>query len=581
VLDEAIRGLPPKYRVPFVLCYLEGMTNAQAARQLGCPPGTVATRLARARERLRARLRRRGLTVGAGLLGLAPATRTAAAVPPPLLAATARAAAGGAIPPAVTTLMEGVCKAMLLDKVRTLVLALAALVAVGGVGMGTYRALAGEEPPAREEPPQRVAPFPSVPGVPVAEPAPVAPPPIVQEASYRTANFVVTAPTRRYARLVAEAAEQQRRTLALRWLRKELPDWKEPCRVRVNLPNSLFPPGAAPKADGHATSFSFENGRVTVRDMHLEGQLERILATSLPHEVTHTVLASHFRAPVPRWADEGAAMQAEDEEQQQRFEGEVRRLLAVPARIIPLRRLLPMPDYPKDLLPLYAEGYSLTRFLIKRRDPATFLAFVAQGMQGNWDGGARMLYGFDGVEELEQDWRAWLAGEDKKAAAAEEAHRPVGMPPVTGLASLDAKGRLILRVRGSVYNPVTSVVERDGGRVETTSYVRVGTTQQWLLDPQKVEAYDLDGERVSPEALTEALAQEAVVLGGLKREGHLRPPRTETLARETAVLVSMDGHKVDPYHLQLIKKGTLIFVLPVPPAQPPMAEPLPAASVGN
>ena len=47
VLDEAISELPVRYRDPVILCYLQGLTYAEAARHLGCPPGTVATRLAR------------------------------------------------------------------------------------------------------------------------------------------------------------------------------------------------------------------------------------------------------------------------------------------------------------------------------------------------------------------------------------------------------------------------------------------------------------------------------------------------------------------------------------------------------
>src|SRR5262249_35587001 len=56
VLDEEVNRLPPKYRVPFVLCYFEGKTNEQAAHILGCPQGTVFSRLAWAREQLRKQL---------------------------------------------------------------------------------------------------------------------------------------------------------------------------------------------------------------------------------------------------------------------------------------------------------------------------------------------------------------------------------------------------------------------------------------------------------------------------------------------------------------------------------------------
>src|SRR6201999_454035 len=82
--DEELNRLPDRYRAAFVLCCLEGLTNADAARELGCPVGTVDSRLHAARTRLRDRLTPRGFGTGA-LAGLtvvvpAPAAVSAAAL---------------------------------------------------------------------------------------------------------------------------------------------------------------------------------------------------------------------------------------------------------------------------------------------------------------------------------------------------------------------------------------------------------------------------------------------------------------------------------------------------------------------
>src|SRR5262249_37019208 len=68
LLDEEVNRLPAKFPAPFLLCHIEGKTNEEAARQLRCPLGTILSRLARARQRLRQRLTRRGVTLSAGLL---------------------------------------------------------------------------------------------------------------------------------------------------------------------------------------------------------------------------------------------------------------------------------------------------------------------------------------------------------------------------------------------------------------------------------------------------------------------------------------------------------------------------------
>ncbi len=136
VLDEELGRLPDRYRAPLVLCYLEGRTTQEAAHALGCPQGTVMTRLARGRERLRGRLSRRGVTLTTALLTTEALT---AAVPSALLESTVRIAvlasargiAAAATAAEVAALAQGVIKTMFWSKVT---IATAILATVGGVG---------------------------------------------------------------------------------------------------------------------------------------------------------------------------------------------------------------------------------------------------------------------------------------------------------------------------------------------------------------------------------------------------------------------------------------------------------------
>ncbi|HEV3143893.1 MAG TPA: sigma-70 family RNA polymerase sigma factor, partial [Gemmataceae bacterium] len=137
-LDEAIAGLPEKYRTPFVLHHLEGLTVAEVACRLGCPQGTTCARLARAKEQLRTRLARHGLAWCTG--ALATALAQGAAVPTSLAARTVQAAisiaageAAGALSASVAALTMGGIKVMSVFKVKV---ALAVFLTVSALGVG-------------------------------------------------------------------------------------------------------------------------------------------------------------------------------------------------------------------------------------------------------------------------------------------------------------------------------------------------------------------------------------------------------------------------------------------------------------
>ncbi len=149
VLDAEVNRLPKKCRQAFVLCYLEGLTNEQAAAQLGCPLGTVLSGLSRARELLRARLTRRGLTLSAGLLAAALGHHAAATAVQAVQAEGAvqtglRYVAGQPIAAGVAKLADGFLKTLLRARLAImvgLVSALALVVAV--VCLLWYRPLGG------------------------------------------------------------------------------------------------------------------------------------------------------------------------------------------------------------------------------------------------------------------------------------------------------------------------------------------------------------------------------------------------------------------------------------------------------
>jgi hypothetical protein len=221
-------------------------------------------------------------------------------------------------------------------------------------------------------------------------------------ATFQTRNFVVTAPTADIAEQVGQAAESYRRDLAKFWLGEALPNWHRPCKLRVR-------PGAL--GAGGQTTFQFVGTEVINWNMYVQGSMERILDSVLPHEVNHTIFASHFRRPLPRWADEGAATLFEDRSEQMKQLSLLNQVINSDREFISLRDLLTMKEYPRGYRPmliLYAEGYALVDFLVQQGGRERYLKFLADGERMGWTEAIKSNYHHGGVDSLQKNWQGWV-----------------------------------------------------------------------------------------------------------------------------------------------------------------------------
>ncbi len=219
-------------------------------------------------------------------------------------------------------------------------------------------------------------------------------------ATHSTKNFTVTASDPRVAEQMANRAEYLRATLAEFWLGKPMPNWFKRCHIKIEAGNKL---------PGGSTSFSFHNGEVYGWDMHVWGTVERIYDSVLPHEITHTILASHFRTPVPRWADEGAATFTEHQAERAKYRQQL--YLALKSnKGIPLDQLFSIEEYPSESMPLYAHGFSVAEFLIRQRGPHYYIGFIDACLaeETTWDDLVYEYYGYSSLRSLQNDWVSWV-----------------------------------------------------------------------------------------------------------------------------------------------------------------------------
>jgi RNA polymerase sigma-70 factor (ECF subfamily) len=264
LVDEELAGLPDRYRAALICCYLEGRTQEEASRELGCPLGTARSRLARGRQLLRDALVRRGVALSAGALAAALAASATAAVPARLVRlvlqaapqfAAGRPALATGVSASAASLTEGAMRTMFTAKRQCIL----GLLLVGSLAAGTAGVLAV---PGADDPPGQ-APRPAAPPPAAPRAADGARPPEEKEwvarnqrlideyerlakelaALHRLVNRVATDPKR-----ADQQAEQLRAMIeVLRLKNRQLRDDLNLRRgVPVPKPEDIFPPAGDP-----------------------------------------------------------------------------------------------------------------------------------------------------------------------------------------------------------------------------------------------------------------------------------------------------------------------------------------------
>ena len=219
-------------------------------------------------------------------------------------------------------------------------------------------------------------------------------------ARFQSANYIVETADPRLAQQIDQAAERYRHDLAIAWLGQAMPNWAQPCLMTVQVGPHL---GA-----GGDTKFVFDRGEVYGWRMTIQGSAERIFDSVLPHEVTHMVFATHFRRPLPRWADEGGATSMECPSERAKQCDTLLQVLRT-GRGIPFNQMFAMTDYPHDILPLYAQGYTLAEYLIEHGGRRKYVQFLDDALASNqWSAAVRRHYGAADLAALQNNWLTWV-----------------------------------------------------------------------------------------------------------------------------------------------------------------------------
>ena len=224
-------------------------------------------------------------------------------------------------------------------------------------------------------------------------------------------NIVVIGTSQSRADLIGEHAETIRREAFSQLLGETHPKpWLVRCEIYVHESADSFEQavGGPPAEARGATSLEFSGDRVITRRIDVMGDGPGIVPDAIDHELVHVVLADHFiHAAPPRWADEGLALLFDTHEKQQGHEADFqdarRRGLVWSAA-----DLLALEDYPADgprQKIFYGQSAALVRWLIARRDAATFIRFLDDAAQVGMEAALDRHYAINSLVSVSSAWK--------------------------------------------------------------------------------------------------------------------------------------------------------------------------------
>ncbi|MEI7781030.1 MAG: hypothetical protein WCJ18_03785 [Planctomycetota bacterium] len=233
----------------------------------------------------------------------------------------------------------------------------------------------------------------------------------VADASEFAGNIAVhgTSPAR--AEQIRAAAEQVRSAAFKMLLGEEAPRrWIARCAIHVHATPAIFTAavGMPPTGARGATSIDFSGAGVSSRRIDVMGDGPDVIPDALSHELVHVVLADHFvAAPPPRWADEGIALLFDGTEKQLGHEDDFR-LAQRHGFSFTSADLVALEEYPADARRqrvFYGQSAALVRWLIARRDAATFIRFVDDIAADGLTTSLKRHYELDSIAFLDSAWK--------------------------------------------------------------------------------------------------------------------------------------------------------------------------------